>query len=80
LQRKPVDGAEARYRYPWFNWLEKPESQYPRSYPRTEIVLGWIDDAGEVEEGDADAADGFPWEVAWNPHFATDASGGLALP
>lgn len=24
--------------------------------------------------------DGHPWEVAWNPHFAVDVAGGIALP
>lgn len=64
LLQEPIEGAEARYRYPWMNWRDKPEKFYPRSYPRTEIALGWIDDSAEVEEGDADAAGGFPWEVA----------------
>ncbi|HUQ82070.1 MAG TPA: DUF1963 domain-containing protein [Gemmatimonadaceae bacterium] len=61
---KPVGGADARYRFSWTNWRDKPEKSYPTNYTRVEIVLGWIDDVGEVEEGDADAADGFPWEVA----------------
>jgi hypothetical protein len=53
---------ELAHRFPWMNWREKPYS--PRAYPRIEIELGWLDDSGEVEEGDPDAADGFPWEVA----------------
>jgi uncharacterized protein YwqG len=61
----PAGGAaEARYRFPWMNWHDRPEKSYPTSYPRIEVVLGWLDDVGEVEEGDSDAADGFPWEVA----------------
>lgn len=61
----PVGGAAAaRYRFPWMNWRDRPEKSYPTTYPRIEIALGWIDDVGEVEQGDPDAADGFPWEVA----------------
>jgi hypothetical protein len=61
----PVGGAaEARYRFPWMNWRDKPEKSYPTTYPRIEIALGWIEDVGEVEDGDPDAADGFPWDVA----------------
>lgn len=54
--------ADLPYRFPWMNWREKPH--YPRTFPRIEIELGWIDNGGEVEEGDADAASGFPWQVA----------------
>jgi hypothetical protein len=61
---QPVGGAEARYRFPWLNWYDQPEKVYPTSYPRTEITLGWIDDGGEVADGDPDGANGFPWEVA----------------
>ncbi|PBC11632.1 DUF1963 domain-containing protein [Mesorhizobium sp. WSM3859] len=62
---EPIDGAEnARYRYPWLTWHDKPEKVYPRFYPRIEIELGWLEDVAEVEEGDPDAGDGFPWEVA----------------
>lgn len=61
----PVGGAvEAPYNFPWMSWRNNPERFYPTSYTRIEIELGLIDDAGEVEEDDADAADGFPWEVA----------------
>ncbi len=54
--------VELPHLFPWMNWRDKPH--YPRAYPRIEIELGWIDDNGEVEEGDADAANGFPWQVA----------------
>lgn len=54
--------ANLPYLFPWLNWLEKPG--YPRAFPRVEIELGWIDDTREVEEGDPDAANGFPWDVA----------------
>jgi uncharacterized protein YwqG len=62
LQSFIEEPADLPYRFPWMNWREMPH--YPRAYPRIEIELGWIDDGGEVEEGDPDAADGFPWEVA----------------
>jgi uncharacterized protein YwqG len=62
---RPAGSREnGRSRFPWMNWHDKPEKYYPRSYPRIEIVLGWIGDVGEVEEGDPDATDGFPWDVA----------------
>jgi hypothetical protein len=62
---EPIDGVDnARYQNAWLNWHDNPERLYPRSYPRVEIELGWIDDGGEVRDDDPDAADGFPWEVA----------------
>ena len=62
---QPIDGVEnARYFHGWLNWRDQPDKFYPRSYPRVEIELGWVSDGGEVEEGDADAKGGFPWEVA----------------
>jgi hypothetical protein len=62
---QPIDGVEnARYFHGWLNWRDQADKFYPRSYPRIEIELGWVADGGEVHEGDPDAGDGFPWEVA----------------
>lgn len=61
----PIEGVEnARYLFSWMNWQDRPEKAYPRFFLRIEIELGWVDDGGEVEDGDPDAAHGFPWDVA----------------
>lgn len=61
----PVGGeVEAKYQFRWMNWRENAVKHYPRAYPRVEIELGWVSYGGEVAPGDADAENGFPWEVA----------------
>lgn len=48
---------------PWLGWVANLERSAPRTYYRVEIELGWLAPAGEVEPGDSDAENGFPWEV-----------------
>lgn len=62
---QPIDGVvNARCRHGWLNWRDQPEKFYPRSYPRIEIEFGWVADAAEIEDGEAEAGAGFPWEAA----------------
>ena len=60
---EPIGGKdEAKYRTSWMNWRARPE--YPTSYPRVEVELGWIAETPEEAEDEAEAGGGFPWELA----------------
>jgi len=77
LALPPLHGeTEAKYKFPWMNWLPNPSKSYPRIYPRIEIELGWVDYGDNdlpkrtEEEEEQDGEQGLPWELAAARHRA----------